>query len=183
MKRSTWIASVLCAVGAGLTMIDLHGPPRAANAGPDPATADMPVEAGGRQPHAPPTPGEVRQIPIKLLGNFKYDPEHGGNIPADVRRLSGLTVRLTGFMIPMDQSDQVTRFTLVPGLFTCCYGQPPEIQHTVAVRCAPGKPVQYMSRPITVQGKLSVGETKEDGYLVSLFQMTCDSVQPAPEGQ
>ena len=105
---------------------------------------------------------------------------NGANIPADVIRLNGLTVRLTGYMIPMDQSSQITRFVLVPGLWTCCYGQPPEVQHTITVECAAGESVSYFSKPVVVEGKLSVGETKEDGYVVSLFRISCNSLQPAP---
>jgi len=176
MKRKNWIAALLCIVGAALTMIDLHG----GGARPTSAAAavDPPATAGARQPHAPPRPGEVRQMTIKQLGNFKYDPANGANIPADVTRLDGLTVRLTGYMIPMDQSSRITRFVLVPGLWTCCYGQPPEVQHTIAVECAPGASVSYFSKPVVVEGKLSVGETKEDGYVVNLFRVACDSVQP-----
>jgi len=177
MKRKHWIASILCIVGAGLTMIDLHGggvPPASADASD---AANPPNSPGARHPHAPPRPGEVRQMTIKLLGNFKFDPATG--IPADVTRLNGMTVRLSGYMIPMDQSSQITRFVLVPGLWTCCYGQPPEVQHTIMVECAPGQSVTYVSKPVVVQGKLSVAETKEDGYVVNLFRVSCDSVQPA----
>jgi hypothetical protein len=178
MKRNHWIASLLCIVAASLTMIDLHGggaPP--ASAGD--AAADPPNSAAMRQPHAPPRPGEVRQMTIKQLGNFKYDPANEANIPADVSRLNGMTVRLTGYMIPMDQSSQITRFMLVPGLWTCCYGQPPEVQHTVSVECQPGRSLSYMSKPVVVEGKLSVGETQEDGYVVNIFRIVCDLVQPA----
>ena len=90
-----------------------------------------------------------------------------------------MTVRMSGYMIPMDQSAQVTRFMLVPGLFTCCYGQPPEVQHTISVECQPGRSVGYISKPVVVEGKLSVGEIKEDSYVVNLFRVVCESVQPA----
>jgi hypothetical protein len=181
MKRRSWIAALFCIVAIALTMIDLHGggaPPASADAST--AAADPPNSASTRQPHGPPLPGEVRRMTIKQLGNFKYDPANGANLPADVSRLNGMTVRVTGYMIPMDQSSQITRFMLVPGLWTCCYGQPPEVQHTISVECPPGQSVNYISKPVVVEGKLSVGETKEDGYVVNLFRMSCDSLQPAP---
>lgn len=184
MRRFTWLSSLLLAVGMALTVIDFHGsaaPPGSADAGgADVPTASTPPGAGGRQPHAPPRSGEVRQMAIRQLGNFKYEPDKGAGIPADVRRLNGMTVRLTGFMMPMDQSSRITRFSLVPSLFSCCYGQPPGVQHTIVVQCAPDQSVKYQAKPVVVQGKLLVGETEEDGYVVSLFRMSCEALEPAP---
>src|ERR1043166_1446475 len=48
-----------------------------------------------RASHTPPKPGEVREMTIKQLGNFDYDPmQDMATIPKDVRKLSGMTVRL-----------------------------------------------------------------------------------------
>ena len=132
-----------------------------------------------RKPHAPPKPGEVREIPIKDLGNFNYDADKGGNIPADVKALNGATVRVRGFMVPMDQADSVTQFALVADLFACCFGQPPQVQHTVIANCPPGKAVSYYPDELVVEGKLKVEEKKEDGFIVSLFEMEVASVKPA----
>ena len=41
--------------------------------------------AKARTPHAAPKPGEVLEMEIKELGNFKFDADRGGNIPADVK--------------------------------------------------------------------------------------------------
>jgi hypothetical protein len=37
-------------------------------------------------------------------------------------------------MIPIDQAENITSFALVPSLFACCFGQPPQVQHTVFAR-------------------------------------------------
>jgi len=115
---------------------------------------------------------------IKELGNFEYDADKGGNIPADVKALNGTTVKLNGFMIPMDQATSISQFALVPSLFACCYGQPPQIQHTIIVNCPKGKAVSYFPDEINVEGKLKVEEKKEDGFIVSIFEIVCDSVKP-----
>ncbi len=88
------------------------------------AAAPAPT-AETRIPHTKPQPGEVRSLQIKDLGTFEYDADKGGNIPADVMALNGATVRVTGFMIPIDQAENITSFALVPSLFACCFGQPP----------------------------------------------------------
>jgi hypothetical protein len=121
----------------------------------------------------------VLDVAIKELGNFEYDADNGGNIPPDVTALSGSTLRVTGFMIPMDQADNITQFALVPSLFACCFGQPPSIQHTIVVNCPKGKAVSYYPDEIVVEGKLKVEEKKEDGFIVSLFEIEVNSVKPA----
>lgn len=145
----------------------------------DPAL-NPPTSAETRKPHAAPNDGQTLELNIKELGNFEYDQEKGGNIPADVARLSGQTIRIRGFMIPMDQADNITKFALVPDLFACCFGQPPQIQHMVVANCPTGKAVSYSPDEIVVEGKLNVEEKKDDGYIISLFEVTVSSVKAAP---
>ena len=46
--------------------------------------------------------------------------------------------------MPMDQSENITQFALVPSLFGCCYGQPPQIQHGVIVTCPKGMQAELL---------------------------------------
>ncbi len=147
--------------------------------GPQPVQGDVEMSAEKRTPHPAPKPGETLTMAIKELGNFEYDADKGGNIPADVKGMNGAMVRLDGFMIPMDQADSITQFALVPSLFACCFGQPPQIQHTIIVNCPKGKAVSYFPDEISVTGKLTVDEKKEDGFIVSIFEIQCSSVKPA----
>jgi hypothetical protein len=137
--------------------------------------------AATRTPHPAPKDGEVLDMPIKDLGNFDFDSENGSAIPDDVKALKGATIRLHGFMIPMDQAENISKFALVPSLFNCCYGQPPQVQHTIIVTCPKGKAVNYYPDEIIVQGKLNVEVQKDDGYIVSIFQIETTSVKPAPK--
>jgi len=141
----------------------------------------VPPTGEQRKPHPAPRDGETLDITIKQLGNFDFDQEKGGNIPDDVKRLSGHPVKLRGFMIPMDQADNITKFALVPDLFACCFGQPPQIQHMVVASCPPGKAVGYSPDEIVVEGKLNVEEKKDDGYIISIFEVTVTSVKAAPK--
>ncbi len=144
----------------------------------EPGSADTP-DPSQRKPIAAPNPGEVLEISIKDLGNFTYDADKGGNIPEDVKKLSGSKLRVRGFMIPMDQADNVTSFAMVPDLFACCFGQPPQVQHTVVATCPPGKSVGYFPDELVVEGTLKVEEKSEDGFIVSVFQLDVASVKPA----
>jgi len=156
---------------------DASGPAGAATslpASPAPAGAN-------RKSLTPPKSGDVLELTIKELGNFEYDQEKGGNIPADVKALAGSTVRLRGYMIPMDQAENITQFALVPDLFACCFGQPPQVQHTIVSHCPKGKAVSYFADEILVEGKLKVEEKKDDGFIVSVFEVDIASVKPAPK--
>jgi len=140
-----------------------------------------PLSNEQRKVHPAPKDGQVLDMTIKELGNFDFDQEKGGNIPADVKRLSGHPIRLKGFMIPMDQADNITKFALVPDLFSCCFGQPPQIQHMVVANCPQGKAVGYSPDEIMVEGKLNVEEKKDDGYIISIFEVSVSSVKAAPK--
>jgi hypothetical protein len=150
----------------------------AQNAVPLPPGSDPEMSAEKRTPHPAPKAGEVAVMAIKELGNFEYDADKGGNIPEDVKAMSGSMIRLNGFMIPMDQATTISQFALVPSLFACCFGQPPQIQHTIIVNCPKGKAVSYFPDEINVEGKLKVEEKKEDGFIVSIFEIECTSVKP-----
>jgi len=131
-----------------------------------------------RKPHVRPKDGQVLEVAIKDLGNFEYDAEKGGNLPEDVKALNGAKVRTHGFMIPLDQADNITEFALVPSLFACCFGQPPQVQHTMVVHTPKGKAVGYFPDEIVVEGTLKVDEKKEDGLIISVFEVDCLSVKP-----
>jgi hypothetical protein len=155
-----------------------------------PAVNDPAAPAAPRKPHAPPTAGEVRTLSIKELGNFPYA-DTGGTIPDDVRALDGATVRLTGYMVPPNQlgispageESKVTRFSLVPNLSTCCYGKPPGVQHVIDVRCDASRSISFTPRPVVVEGKLKVGEVKDDGFVVSVFGVVATNVSEQRAGE
>ena len=140
----------------------------------------LPTSEEQRVPHPAPIAGKVLDISIKELGNFDYD-RNGGKVPADVQRLSGVTLRTRGFMLPLDQADNITVFALVPSLFTCCNGQPPQVMHTIVVHCPKGKALNYFDGELVVEGKLTVEEKKDDGFTQSIFDLEASSVRPVPE--
>jgi hypothetical protein len=161
---------------------NLTAPKAATAGGPTTAPAVASAAAGvttERKPHPAPKDGEVLEMGIKDLGNFEYDPDQNTPIPDDVKALSGHMIRLHGYMIPMDQAENISKFALVPSLFNCCYGQPPQVQHTIVVTCPKGKAVSYYPDEIVVEGKLNVAVMKDDGFVVGIFAIDTTSVKPA----
>jgi hypothetical protein len=127
-----------------------------------------------RTPHADPIAGRIYEMSIRDLGNFTYD----GAIPDDVRRLSGARVRLSGYMMPLTESAKVRQFDLMPSLSSCCFNQPPGVEHVVRVTCDRGVTTEYSPDVVIVEGTLTVGERREDGIVVSLFQVQASKVTP-----
>ena len=139
------------------------------------------VDGGTRHIHPAPTPGDVVELPIKELGNFDYDATLGGTIPDDVKRLDSCHFKTAGYMIPLDQAESISEFALVPSLFACCFGQPPQIQHTIIVHCPKDKAVNYYPDELVVEGTLHVKEDRDGGFIVSIFQLDATSVRAAPQ--
>ena len=81
--------------------------------------------------------------------------------------------------IPIDQAESITQFALVPSLFACCFGQPPQVQHTVVCKAPQGKAVSYYPDELVIEGKLKVEEKKDEGFIVSIFEVDVTSVKPA----
>jgi hypothetical protein len=175
--------------GAAPTSTDASGAASsaAASATIDPSLANQagvpptpPMSADTRIPHPAPKPGETVSCDIKELGNFEYDAETGGNIPKDVLALNGCHFRTHGFMMPLDQVENITDFAFVPSLFGCCFGQPPQVQHTIIVHCAKGKSIaEYTSEELVVEGTLRVQEKKDEGFVISIFEIDATSVRAA----
>ena len=129
----------------------------------------------------PKDPAAAYEVTIQQLGNFEYDAEKGGNLPDDIKKLDGVKIKTRGYMIPLDQADNITEFALVADLFACCFGQPPQVQHTLVVHAPKGKAVTYYPDEIIVEGELKVQEKKEDGIVISVFEINCTSVKPSPK--
>jgi hypothetical protein len=128
-----------------------------------------------RTPFRPVKPGETLETAIPQLGNFDFDAEKGSPIPNDVKALSGCNIRITGFMIPMDEPDHISKFALMPSAYH--HGEA-KVQHTIIVNCPKAAAVTYCPDEITVEGKLTVEVQQDDGYIVSIFQIQSASVKP-----
>lgn len=105
----------------------------------------------------------------------------GPEIPGRVRELDGRSVAVTGYMLPLKVvgKDAVEEFLLLRSQALCCYGAVPEVNEWISVRM-PNEPAKsLMDRPVTVKGTLRVGEMREEGYLVGIYDMEGDSVEVA----
>ena len=119
------------------------------------------------------------ETPVKLkfetLGGWKFA-EGKTPIPEEVRRRDGKLVEITGFMLPLNENVNITKFIVIQSLWGCCFGQTPAVNHIIVVTMEPGKTVEFCPDMVRVTGRFSVGETREDGYLVSIYRIEGKSV-------
>lgn len=128
-------------------------------------------------------------IPLgfETLASFRYEIPDGAAVPAKpqeipkaIRDFDGQHAAVTGFMIPVDLAEGRTRrFVLARSQASCCYGVVPMLNEYVLVTMTNEGARPIMDVPVTVVGKLKVGETYEDGLLVGLYQMDGQDVVEA----
>lgn len=132
--------------------------------------------------------GEYLILGFDRLASFNYDiPDEGANatnkvdaakpppadqIPTTVRALDKQRVALKGFMLPLKvEGGLITELLIMRDQSMCCYGTVPKINEWVSVKMT-GKGVKpVMDQAVTLYGKLKVGEVRENGYLVGIYEM------------
>ncbi len=96
--------------------------------------------------------------------------EAEAQIPERIRAFNDKKVAVTGFMLPVKMdAGLVTEFLLVKDPMLCCYGVMPKVNEWVVVKMVDKGVPPLMDVPITFEGKLSVGQIYEGGYLTGLY--------------
>ncbi|MEJ2765851.1 DUF3299 domain-containing protein [Photobacterium sp. MCCC 1A19761] len=85
--------------------------------------------------------------------------------------LNGSTVKIPGFVIPLEGDDKaITEFLLVPYFGACIHVPPPPPNQIIYVKFAKGAPIQQLWDVVYVVGKLQTQhishEVAEVGYLL-----------------
>ncbi len=115
-------------------------------------------------------------LPFDELTSWPYEDGLKG-MPKRVKELSGKKVLMTGFMLPIDEVQNIKEFLLVQSLWSCCYGQPPDIHGIVRVVMPKGKTTDYFFDPLKVIGTFKVESTVMDGYCVDIYQLHVESLE------
>ena len=99
------------------------------------------------------------------------------SIPAAVKELDNHLVAIRGFMLPVKMNNGLAfEFLLLRNQNMCCYGSVPKINEWITVQ-AQGEGVKpIMDQPITVMGRLHVGEIREQGFLVGLYRLDAEQL-------
>ena len=95
-------------------------------------------------------------------------------LPANIKALDNKTVAIRGFLLPLKMDEGLAvEFLLMRDQNLCCFGAVPKINEWINVRTEKGvKPV--MDQPITVIGRLRVGEIRKNGYLTGIYSLEAE---------
>jgi hypothetical protein len=75
-------------------------------------------------------------------------------------------------MLPLKvEGGLVTELLVMKDQSMCCFGTVPKINEWVSVKMVSKGVKPIMDQPITLFGKLNVGEMRENGYLVGIYSM------------
>jgi len=140
--------------------------------------------------------GEYVEVGFDRLANFSFEIPEGlqptnsvnkatkssDQIPADVKFFDQKKVALKGFMLPLKVDDGVvTEMLIMKDQSMCCYGAVPRINDWVSVKMKKGGVKSVMDQPVTLYGKLHVGEMLENGYLVGIYELDGDKMDEPKE--
>jgi hypothetical protein len=115
-------------------------------------------------------------LPFDELDSWPYEDGLKG-MPKRIKELDGKKVLMTGFMLPIDEVQNIKEFLLVKSLWSCCYGQPPDIHGIVRVVMPKGKTTDYFFDPLKIVGTFKVEATVMDGYCVDIYQLHVESLE------
>lgn len=130
-------------------------------------------------------PGLDKVVTFDELTAWTYEEGLKG-MPKRLKDLSGKKVLMVGFMLPIDEIRNIKEFLLVQSLWSCCYGQPPDIHGIVRVVMPKEKTTDYFFDPVRIVGTFKVEATFIDGYCVDIYQLEVESLEafkPAKEGE
>jgi hypothetical protein len=122
----------------------------------------------------PGAPSDPVEVGFATLAGFDYT--EGMTLPKSVTELDEKTVTVRGFMQrEVPGSSPVNSFMLVNEACGC--NGTPKLNEVVFCTLPEGVTMDILPGVVTATGKLYVGEEKEDGVVVMLYQMDADTVK------
>ena len=117
----------------------------------------------------------VPEVTWKDLGEFDYITGIG---PESLKKFDGMMVKIPGFMVPLEDSQQaVTEFLLVPTPQACIHVPPPPPNQMVLIDMDASVKTEAQFGPIWVVGKLQI-HSKKHQFGESSFIMTGLRIEP-----
>lgn len=114
------------------------------------------------------------KVGFATLAGFEYT--EGMTLPAEVTALDQKSVTISGFMQrEVPGSAPVNQFLLINEACGC--NGTPKMNEIVFCTLPDGVTMDLLPGVATVTGTLYVGESKEDGIVVMIYQMDADTVQ------
>ena len=115
-------------------------------------------------------PPGSREVDWATLTAYEYAPGLSA-LPDAVKALEGQVITMRGFLMPLYEYDDIREFVLVPNHMSCCFGMPIGINGQVLVKLDMSRGLPNTNEPLEVTGTFRASETKEQGYVLSIYRM------------
>lgn len=169
-KLVVLVGSLVCVLGLALGMkSSVTADDRGAGklgAGKLVAGRPAPVPAAKASDEAP----SADEVDWAVLNAYEYV-EGLKTLPDEVRALEGKEIIIRGFLTPLYEFDDIHEFVLVANHMSCCFGMPAGISGQVQVKIAGAKGLPNTNEPLEVRGTFHAVETKEQGYILSIYRI------------
>jgi len=119
--------------------------------------------------------GDAEFLRFSKIDSWIYEDGFKG-MPKSVKELDGKQFVMAGFMLPIDEVENIKSFYLVESLWSCCFGTPPDVNGLVRVEVKAKDGIAYHYDPILVVGKFRLKKTMDDDYCVSIYTLEADRV-------
>jgi hypothetical protein len=120
-------------------------------------------------------PDGYTKLSWRTIGGFLY--KEGMKLPAEVVVHHKKKVAIGGYMMSMGEYGNIHKFLLVEAQWSCCFGEPPDINQVIIVKIpADRKGVELTSLPIMVTGTFDAEEEKEGRWVNSVYRILADDV-------
>ena len=94
-----------------------------------------------------------------------------GDIPADLKKITGTTIKIPGFIIPLeDNQDFVQEFLFVPTPMACIHVPPPPPNQIIHVKMSSFKKAKISYCPVLLTGKFIISESSNK-FTKTYFEM------------
>ncbi len=114
--------------------------------------------------------GDAKYVRFDSIDTWPYEEGYKG-MPKHIQKLDGKVVAMAGFMLPIDEVEDIKHFYLVKSLWSCCYGTPPDVNGLIKINVAAKKGCAYQYDPILIVGKFRLKKVMDEDYCVCIFQM------------
>ena len=114
--------------------------------------------------------GKTKFVRFDKLEGWPYE-DGFKNMPKELEKLNGKRVAMAGFMLPIDEVENIKTFYLVKSLWSCCYGVPPDVNGLVKVNVKAKKGCAYQYDPILIVGTFRLKKVMDEDYCICIYQL------------
>jgi hypothetical protein len=110
-------------------------------------------------------PKGVNVLPWSVVSETTVDRQYRPTFARYLKELDGKQVKLSGFMQPLGDDQELSAFMLIEYPVGCWYCEQPEVTAIVLVELPAEKTCSYTRSPVRVTGKLKLNATDPENFL------------------